>query len=148
MNVERDGFLISTEPARLDLDAVERLLRGSYWAAERSRNSIERSVRHALCFGLYEIASGRQIGLTRVVTDYVTFAWICDVVIEEKYRGKGLGTWMMESLFSCPEIRDVGRWILATRDAHGLYERYGFTPMARPDRWMERIRSKTDCTQQ
>jgi N-acetylglutamate synthase-like GNAT family acetyltransferase len=147
MNWERDGFLISTDPRRLDLDAIERLLRGSYWAAGRSRESIEHSVQHSRCFGLYDTRANRQIGLARVVTDFATFAWLCDVIVEEQYRGKGLGTWMLESVLSDPRLRDVTRWILATLDAHALYERLGFTPMARPDRWMERIQSKSDCTQ-
>jgi len=145
--VERDGFLISTDRARIDFDAVERLLRGSHWASERSRAAIEHSVENSRCFGLYDAATGRQIGLSRVVTDYATFAWLCDVIVDDAYRGKGLGAWIVEILLVDPALRDVRRWILATLDAHGLYERYGFTAMARPERWMERILSKTDCTQ-
>ncbi len=145
-SIERDGFLISTDPTRLDFDAIERLLRTSYWAPERSRDAIAHSLQNSLCFGLYETRTGRQIGLTRVVTDYATFAWLCDVILEDEYRGKGLGTWLMETALADPRVRDVGRWILATRDAHHLYQRFGFTPMARPERWMERICSKNDCT--
>lgn len=136
--VVRDGFLISTDPARLDLDAIERLLRSAYWAATRSRESIERGIQNSLCFGLYEMQSGRQIGLTRVVTDFATFAWLCDVIVEEEHRGNGLGRWMMETVFSNPGVRDVSRWILATRDAFALYEPHGFVPLAHPGRWMER----------
>ena len=143
---KRHGFVISTDPARLDLDAIERLLRNSYWASERSRASIELSIRSSLCFGLYEVRSGRQIGLTRIVSDYATFAWLCDVIIEKEYRGKGLGTWMMAVVLGDPNVCHVSRWILATSDAHKLYDRYGFAPLAHADRWMERIRSKTDCT--
>jgi GNAT superfamily N-acetyltransferase len=146
-DVERDGFLISADPSRLDFDAIERLLRSSYWASDRSRASIERSIRNSLCFGLYDARSGRQIGLTRVVTDYSTFAWLCDVIVEREYRGRGLGKWMMETVFSNPDLGEIARWMLATLDAKELYERYGFTPFARPDRWMERMRSKNDCTQ-
>ena len=83
----------------------------------------------------------------RVVTDYATFAWLCDVIIEEGLRGKGFGTWMLEFVLNDPEMQSVTRWILATGDAHALYARFGFTPMAKPDVWMERILSKTDCTQ-
>ncbi len=144
LETKRDGFAISTDPSRLDVDAVERLARSSYWALGRPRDSIERSLRNSLCFGLYETQSARQIGLTRVVTDYATFAWLCDVIIEEEHRGKGLGTWMMDTVFEHPDLRDVGRWILATQDAHGLYRRYGFTPAAYPERWMERIRPKSE----
>jgi GNAT superfamily N-acetyltransferase len=143
----RHGFVISTDPTRLDVDAIERLLRSSYWASERSRASIELSLRNSLCFGLYEVRSERQIGLARIVSDYATFAWLCDVIIEKEYRGRGLGTWMMAVVLGDPNVSHVGRWILATSDAHKLYERYGFTPLAHADRWMERIQSKTDCTQ-
>lgn len=144
---EREGFLISTDRGRLNLDAIERLLRGSYWAADRSREAIERSVSNSLCFGLYDLRDGRQIGLTRAVTDYATFAWLCDVIVDEGYRGRGLGKWMMETIFSDPELGNISRWILATLDAEKLYQRYGFAALARAERWMERILSKTDCTQ-
>lgn len=87
--------------------------------------------------------SGRQVGLTRVVSDYATFAWLCDVIIEKEYRGRGLGTWMMAVVLGDPNVCHVSRWILATSDAHKLYDRYGFTPLAHADRWMERLRSKT-----
>jgi GNAT superfamily N-acetyltransferase len=137
---QRDDFIISTDPARLDVDAIERLLQSSYWASERSRASTELAVKNSLCFGLYELRSGRQIGLTRVVTDHATFAWLCDVIVEEEHRGKGLGKWMMEVVLADPRLRHVSRWILATSDAHHLYERYGFTRMAHADRWMERVR--------
>jgi GNAT superfamily N-acetyltransferase len=137
---QRDGFFISTDPARLDLDAIERLLRSAYWASERCRASTELAVKNSLCFGLYDAQSRRQIGLTRVVTDFSTFAWLCDVIIEEQHRGKGLGKWMMEVVLADPRVCHVSRWILATSDAHHLYERYGFTPMAHAGRWMERLR--------
>jgi GNAT superfamily N-acetyltransferase len=145
--IERDGFLISTDPARLNLDAIERLLRSSYWAADRPRDAIERSVRNSLCFGLYDLRNGNQIGFTRAVTDYATFAWLCDVIVDEAYRSRGLGKWMMETIFLDPALAGIGRWILATLDAEKLYGRYGFTSLARAERWMERILSKTDCTQ-
>jgi GNAT superfamily N-acetyltransferase len=137
---QRDEFLISTDPERLDLDAIERLLRSAYWASERSRAATELAVKNSLCFGLYDSQSGRQIGLTRVVTDYSTFAWLCDVIVEEEHRGKGLGKWMLEEVLADTRLRHVSRWMLATSDAHHLYERYGFTPMAHADRWMERVR--------
>ncbi|MGA2758736.1 MAG: GNAT family N-acetyltransferase [Candidatus Cybelea sp.] len=137
--IQRDGFFISTDPARLDLDAIERLLGSAYWASQRSRAATDVAVKNSLCFGLYEARSGRQIGMSRVVTDYSTFAWLCDVIIEEEHRGKGLGTWMIEAVLADPRVIHVGRWILATSDAHRLYERFGFTPMAHADRWMERV---------
>src|ERR1700759_4891005 len=92
----RGDYEISTDPARLDLDRIEALMRASYWAAERTRESTEASLRNSRCFGLYDASHGRQIGLTRVVTDYATFAWVCDVIVDEEYRGNGLGVWMIE----------------------------------------------------
>jgi GNAT superfamily N-acetyltransferase len=135
---ERDGFVVSSDPARLEPEAVERLLRSSYWAATRPRDVTERSLRSSLCFGLYEPREGRLVGLARVVTDYVTFAWLCDVILERAYRGRGLGTWLLETVLSAPSVSGVSRWILATRDAHEVYARHGFEPLAHPDNWMER----------
>jgi GNAT superfamily N-acetyltransferase len=94
-------------------------------------------VRNSRCFGLYDVSNGRQIGLTRVVTDYATFAWICDVIVEEAYRGSRLGVWMMETVLADPQLSGVRRWTLATRDAHELYARFGFNPLAHPGNWME-----------
>jgi GNAT superfamily N-acetyltransferase len=139
LEVERDGFLVSTDPKRLDIDAIERLLRGSYWAAERPRDVIERSLRNSLCLGLYDTRSGRQIGFMRVATDYATFAWLCDAIVEDRYRRRGLGSWMMQIVLSHPGVRDLARWLLATRDAHDLYGRFGFTAMSHPQRWMQRV---------
>jgi GNAT superfamily N-acetyltransferase len=135
--VRRGGYEISTDPARLDLGQIVALMRTSYWAAKRTRASTEVSVRNSRCFGLYDATSGRQIGLTRVVTDYATFAWICDVVVEETYRGDGLGVWMMETVLADPQLSGVRRWTLATRDAHELYARFGFNPLFHPGNWME-----------
>ncbi|MBV9044604.1 MAG: GNAT family N-acetyltransferase [Alphaproteobacteria bacterium] len=134
-----DEFEVSADPARLDLDAVERFLRKSYWAGNRQREVIERSIRHSRCFGIYEGTTGRQVGFARAVTDFATFVWLCDVVIHEAYRGHGLGKRLMECVFADPELARIRRWILATRDAHVLYERYGFAPFAHPECWMERV---------
>jgi GNAT superfamily N-acetyltransferase len=116
-------YEISTDPARLDLEAVIRLLRTTYWAAQRPRDVIEKSIRHSLCFGIYW--RGTQVGFGRVVTDWTTFAWICDVVIDEAHRGGGLGKRFVEEIVTHPDIAGV-RQLLATRDAHTLYERFGF----------------------
>jgi len=140
VNVEREGFIISSDRSRFDYGAIERLLRGSYWAGERPREAIEHSVKNSLCFGLYDASDGKQVGFTRVVTDSSTFAWICDVIVDPAYRGRGLGSWMMGHVLADPDLRDVRRWILATRDAHDFYAVHGFTPLAHPDRWMEYIR--------
>ena len=132
----RDGFTISTDPARLDLDGLYAWLSNSYWARGIPRDVFERSVRHALCFGVYEGA--RQVGFARVVTDFATVAYVGDVFVLEAWRGKGLSRWLMEVISAHPELQGLRRWILLTRDAHGLYEKFGFTPLADPSRWMEK----------
>ena len=133
----RENFLISTDPALMDVDAVCDFLSRAYWAQGRPRDRIELSLKHSLVFGIY--ADSRQVGLARVVTDYATFAWLCDVFIHEDYRGRGLGKWLMDSILSHPQLQGLRRFILATRDAHGLYSQFGFTPMKNPERWMERF---------
>jgi len=133
---QRDGFTISTDPARLDLDGVYAWLSASYWARGIPRDVFERSVRHALCFGIYEGA--RQVGFARVVTDFATVAYVGDVFVLEPWRGRGLSRWLMETIDGHPDLQGLRRWILLTRDAHGLYRKFGFTPLASPDRWMEK----------
>ena len=133
---QRDGFTISTDPARLDVDGIYDYLSNSYWARGIPRDVFERSVRHALCFGIYEGA--RQVGFARVVTDCATVAYVGDVYVLEPWRGRGLSRWLMEVMSTHPELQGFRRWILLTRDAHGLYEKFGFTPLADPKRWMEK----------
>jgi GNAT superfamily N-acetyltransferase len=132
----RDGFTISTDPARLDLDMLYTFLANSYWARGIPRDVFERSVRHALCFGIYDGA--RQVGFARVVTDFATVAYVGDVFVLEAWRGRGLSRWLMEVMTSHPELQGFRRWMLLTRDAHGLYGKFGFTPLGSPDRWMEK----------
>jgi GNAT superfamily N-acetyltransferase len=124
--VRRDGFTISTERARLDLDAIYRYLSGeSYWAAGMARGVFERSVAGALPFGLYE-GGGAQIGYARVVSDYATFAWLSDVYVLEAWRGKGLGHFLIGTVMAHPQLQGLRRWMLSTRDAHRIYAEYGF----------------------
>jgi GNAT superfamily N-acetyltransferase len=135
LEVQRDRFTISTDLARLDLDAICSFLARSYWASDRPRETTQRAVEHSLCFGVHE--GEQQIGFARVVTDFATFAWLADVFIAEEYRGRGLGKWLVEVVLSHPELQSVPRWFLATRDAHELYGRFGFTALAAPERRME-----------
>ena len=137
IETHRDQFTISTDPGRLDVDAITDMLTRAYWAKGRTRDVIARYIQHSLTFGVYE--GERQIGLARVVSDYTTFAWLCDVFIHEDYRGRGLSKWLMETIHSHPDLQGLRRWLLATRDAHGLYKQFGWTPIADPARWMEKF---------
>ncbi len=133
--LHREEFTISTEEARLQLDAILAFLSRAYWAEGRTRDVIERSMAHSLCFGLY--AGDRQIGFARVITDRATFAYLCDVFIDDSYRGRGLGKWLMAAVMDHPDLQGLRRWTLATRDAHGLYKQFGWTDLKHPERWME-----------
>jgi GNAT superfamily N-acetyltransferase len=133
--VNRENFIISTDPSRLDVDAIDDFLARAYWAEGRPRERIERSLANSLVFGVY--SGTKQIGLARVVTDYATFAWLCDVFIDEAYRRKSLGKWLMETIHNHPDLQGLRRWLLATRDAHGLYSQFGWEPLANPERWMQ-----------
>jgi GNAT superfamily N-acetyltransferase len=135
MEWEKDGVILSTDRGRLDREAIHDFLKGSYWARGIPRNVLDRSVDNALCFGLYEGSS--QIGFARVITDYATFAYLSDVYVLESHRGRGLATWMMEVVMAHPELQGLRRWMLATRDAHGLYRRIGFADLAHPEWLME-----------
>jgi GNAT superfamily N-acetyltransferase len=130
-------FVISTERARLQLDAIHKFLsEESYWARERTLEQTQGGIENSLSFGVY--TSEKQIGFARVVTDYATFAYIGDVFILNEYRGQGLSKWLMETIVSHPELQGLRRWILATKDAHTLYEKTGFSGLKFPERWMEK----------
>jgi GNAT superfamily N-acetyltransferase len=137
ISVTRGAYTISTDPARLDLDAIHAYIARSYWAAGRPRAVMARALRHSLNFGVFHGAA--QIGLARVITDYATYMYLCDVYILEEHQGAGLGKWLIEVVIAHPALQSVRRWMLATRDAHALYARYGFQPLAAPDRHMERL---------
>jgi GNAT superfamily N-acetyltransferase len=124
--MEVPGYELSTDPARLDVDAIHAYLTRSYWSPGIPIETVKRAARNSLCFGLYERAGGRQVGLTRVVTDHATFAYLCDVYVLEEHRGKGLSKWMMREVMAHPALTGARRAMLGTRDAHGLYARFGF----------------------
>ena len=135
MTYHRGEFMVTTDRTRLNQDWIHEFLFQSYWAEGIPRKTVARSIRNSLCFGLFE--GSRQIGFARVVTDYATFAYLADVFILEGYRGRGLAKFLMESIVAHPRLQGLRRWLLATRDAHSLYEKFGFIPLARPDRFME-----------
>jgi len=132
----RDGYAISTDPDRVDRAAVKRFLDASYWASGIPEDALERSIRGSLVFGVYA-PGGEQIGFARAITDRATFAYLADVWIEPAHRGRGLSKWLVATILEHPELRGLRRWLLATRDAHALYAKSGFAPLARPDWWME-----------
>ncbi|CAN5584476.1 GNAT family N-acetyltransferase [soil metagenome] len=137
MEWKRSEFTISTDRERLQLDAIYKFLtEESYWAKTRTREQTETAVKNSLPFGVYK--GENQIGFARVVTDYATFAYLGDVYILQEFRGQGLSKWLMEVLINHPELQGFRRWVLATRDAHTLYEKFGFTELKHPTRWMEK----------
>ena len=133
----RGDYLISTDRERLDLNVIhDYLSRESYWAQGRSLETVERSIANSLPFGIYK--DDKLVGFGRVVTDYATFGWIADVFVLDEFRGQGLSKWLVEVMLAHPELQGFRRWVLATKDAHGLYRKYGFAELLKPERWMER----------
>ena len=147
----RGEFLISTDPALLDRDVIHGFLTNCYWAKGIPREVVERSIEHSLCFGVYDGLVGQsprlakdarhgapaQVGFARVISDFATVAYLGDVFILESHRGRGLSKWLMGCIMQHPGLQNLRRWILLTRDAHGLYTQFGFTPVKAPDRYME-----------
>jgi GNAT superfamily N-acetyltransferase len=131
----KDGFVISTDPKRLNLDVVHRFLTECYWAKGIPREVVSRSIENSLCFGIY--ADGNQAGFARVISDYATYAYVGDVFVLENYRGRGLAKWLMECILQHPRLQGLRRWSLVTGDAHSLYAQFGFTSLQAPERWME-----------
>jgi GNAT superfamily N-acetyltransferase len=136
---QRHGdYLISDDPARLDAKAIHAYLTVSYWAQGIPLETVERSLRHSLCLGVYA-PDGAQIGLARFVTDFATFCYVCDVYILEAHRKAGLGKALMQTASRHPRLQGLRRWNLVTRDAHQLYTPIGFKSVANPDRYMEKL---------
>ena len=134
----RDGFTISTDPARLDLGLIHHTLSTeSYWAKGRSFEAVARSFAHSLPFGIYA-PDGALVGWARVVTDFVTFAYIADVWVMRTHRGRGLSKFLLATMLAHPELQTIRRWNLHTRDAHGLYGQFGFASPVEPEKAMER----------
>jgi GNAT superfamily N-acetyltransferase len=135
----RYGYTISTDKDRIDIPVIhEYLSERSYWAAGRPLEIVEQSIQHSLCFGVYK--GDKLAGFARVVTDQATFAWLCDVFILEKYRRRGIAKWMIQTITQYPDLQDLKLFLLATSDAHGLYEVYGgFSSLPNPEKWMVKI---------
>ena len=132
----RGEFVISNHRERLNLDVVYGFLTNCYWAKGIPREVVTRSIQNSLCFGVYD-GNGTLVGFARVISDFATVAYIGDVFVLETHRGHGLGKWLMQSIMQHPGLQNLRRWILTTRDAHGLYSQVGFTPVKFPERFME-----------
>jgi GNAT superfamily N-acetyltransferase len=132
----RGTFTVTCDPAKLDRAVIAQFLASSYWAKGIPAATVEKSLAHSLCFALLD--AERQVGFARVMSDYATFAYLADVFVLPEYRGRGLAKWLVECVLSHADLQGLRRWMLATRDAHGLYERLGFTALEKPEIFMER----------
>ena len=135
----KDDYTVVSDPAKLDIAAIHRYLSRAYWSEGIPRDIVEKAIANSLCFGLFH--GSAQIGFARVVTDRATYAYLCDVYVLDECRGKGLGVWLMECVMSHPDLQRLRRFSLATRDAHGLYEKFGFAELNKPQSQMEILRN-------
>lgn len=130
------GFHISTDNNLLDFDMIYQYLdQESYWGKGIPPERLRKAIDGSLCFGIYKVK--KQIGFARVISDRATFGYICDVFVLDEYRGIGLSKWLMHIIITYPDLQGLRRWSLATADAHGLYQQFGFTPVSKPEIWME-----------
>ncbi|HEV7669697.1 MAG TPA: GNAT family N-acetyltransferase [Thermoanaerobaculia bacterium] len=136
-----DGFLVTTDLFKLQLGAIHEFLTRSYWAEGISRAKVAAAIRGSLAFSLLD-PEGKQVGFARAITDAATFAYLADVYVLEEFRGRGLGTFLMECVKAHPFLKGLRRWALVTRDAHSLYRRFGFKELARPEGWMEMVNKR------
>jgi GNAT superfamily N-acetyltransferase len=137
MRVKKGEYEIDTDKRRLDIAAIHKFLSTeSYWAKNRTLEQTLTAIENSLCYGIYKGKS--QVGFARVITDRATFAYIGDVYVLQEHRGRALSKWLMQTIVEQPDMQGLRRWLLATRDAHGLYENYGFSGLVHPERWMER----------
>ena len=134
--VQKDGFLVSTDENLLDMDAIHAYLKESYWAGGIPRDVVVKAIENSFCFGLYD--QGKQIGFAAVITDFTHFAYLKDVFVLDEYQGRGLGTWLVECILACPQLQGLRRILLATSDAHDFYRKFGFESLSDPARLMEK----------
>jgi GNAT superfamily N-acetyltransferase len=137
MEWQRDGYTISDDPARLDVDVIHGFLTTAYWCMGIPRDVVERAIEGSLPFGVYA-PDGWQVGYARAISDRATFCWVCDVFVLPEERGRGLGVWLMETVVAHPELQGLRRWVLGTLDAHDLYRKVGFDLLPEPGRFMIR----------
>lgn len=132
--VTENNFIISTDKRKIDIDYVHDFLSNSYWSPGVPMETVKKAMQGSLCFGVYD--NDKQIGYARMVTDTATFAYLADVFIDENYRGNGLGKWLVKVILAHPDMQGLRRILLATKDAHTLYEQLGFTSINNPERYM------------
>lgn len=145
ININKEGFSISTDKTKLDLDGIHAFLSTkAYWCKNIPKEKVQSSIENSLCFGVYD--NKKQIGFARIITDYATIAYLGDVYILEEYRSQGLSKWLMETVMNHPNLQGLRRWILLTGDAHGLYRQFGWTDIADPSKWMELHHKKVYST--
>jgi len=130
-------IVVSTDKSKLNVPFIQNFLKDIYWAAGRTIDEVQTTIDASFCFGIY--LDDKQIGFARVVTDYVVFAYLMDVFIDEKHRGKGYSSLLIDAMMKEPQLQQVKIWRLATSDAHFLYEKFGFTPLAHPEKMMEKV---------
>jgi GNAT superfamily N-acetyltransferase len=128
---------ISKDKSKLDVPFIQKFLKDIYWAAGRTMEEVQKTIDASVCFGIY--LNGKQIGFARVITDYIVFAYLMDVFISEEFRGNGYSSLLIEKMMNDPELQKVKIWRLATTDAHFLYEKFGFTALAHPQKMMEKV---------
>lgn len=131
----RGDYEISTDPARIDVNVVHEFLTDCYWAKGIPADTVRRSIENSICFGIYH--GKQQVGFARIISDCATFAYLADVFVLPRYRGRGLSRWLMECIVGHPDLQGLRRWMLGTQDAHGLYAKFGFAAIKTPDIWME-----------
>jgi GNAT superfamily N-acetyltransferase len=135
----KKGYIISTDKGLLDFETIYKYLaEDSYWAKGIPVEKLQRAIENSLCFGIYK--ENKQAGFARVITDKATFAYLCDVFVLPGFHGIGLSKWLVQTIAEYPELQGLRRWSLATSDAHGLYSQFGFTPISRPENWMEKFK--------
>jgi len=135
--LQNEGFFISTDKNILDISTIHNFLTNAYWSKGISKETIEKIIKHTLCFGVYY--KNKQVGFARITTDYVAFAYLADVFILEEYRGKGLSKWLIDTILNYQPLKEIKRWMLATLDAQGLYTQFGFKPLTQPEKYLERL---------
>lgn len=134
MRLVKDNYTLITDKSKIDVSYIHRVLSNTYWAKNIPFETVQISIHNSLCFSIFYNDS--QVGFARVITDTATFAYLCDVFIDDEHKGKGLGKWLVESILKHEQLQGLRRFILATKDAHGLYKQFGFEQLSNVDRWM------------